>query len=414
MTKYSPGWLIGIFERTQTKFLWQTRKLYRLHPNIFYTIFFLKSVVLLIVFEKIYGMSEGLDLALFSFSKLLRVFQGFIVILLLFGFFKKFSPKWNVFIFLIIAWVVADQPNSDFLRRFIFFILPFIFYAFIALFKSLSRHWKLLLTLIACIGFNSLHQSHFDLSVSGILTQTVARQALPFIFFIFQTDQILWKDIVKLSFPTIFLNAIPLLKSEMSINETTKTTLVRGLYGLCFVEISEIILLLLMKIPLVDSVFFGGAHIYLRVYFVSYIFGSTPIFLMRVFGYRLRQDDFNYALLATTPVERWRQWNTYYNRFFIRTLFLPLGKIFKGQIFIPLFFVFFALFAIMGGILSSTYNLHNGASFFFLHFLTVYLFMKWNIQFPLNKKSAWIGVVITWLLMSIIHWWGGNTDAYRL
>src|SRR5690606_7362266 len=65
---------------------------------------------------------------------------------------------------------------------------------------------------------------------------------------------------------------------------------------------------------------------YLETYALSCGSISVPVGLARLWGFNM-PDGYVMPLLASSPFERWRRWNTYFFNFIRWIVFLPLAKL---------------------------------------------------------------------------------------
>ncbi|MGE0634212.1 MAG: hypothetical protein AB7O96_17490 [Pseudobdellovibrionaceae bacterium] len=151
---------------------------------------------------------------------------------------------------------------------------------------------------------------------------------------------------------------------------------------------------------------------YLRFYCISNASIGIPVGMMRWMGWQL-PNHYNVPLLAWSPAERWRRWNTYFFNWFASVIFIPLHRK-TGKPFLGLMAVFVMTAYIHSGV-DIYYFLATGKAiylrlferqliFFTFHGLAVYI----SIRFPFIFGStysprAWLGVLITWIMMCSIH-----------
>jgi hypothetical protein len=151
-----------------------------------------------------------------------------------------------------------------------------------------------------------------------------------------------------------------------------------------------------------------GLVSYLYFYFRSAAIITIPAAIARMAGYGL-PDPYNFPLLATSPQERWRRWNTYFYDFFLVSTFHPIFK-YTGSVFLGVFAVFY-LTALTH---TSTNQLFSGDGrnvfgvetlwFFLIHGCFVYFGLKTERFWPsMSRRWGWCGVLVTTLLMSSIH-----------
>lgn len=156
------------------------------------------------------------------------------------------------------------------------------------------------------------------------------------------------------------------------------------------------------------NIVFTGALSYLYVYFSSSAQVTIAVAIGRLAGYAL-PNGYDYPLLASTPQERWRRWNTYFYHFFVTTTFFPVLKK-TSSIFLAVSCVFFftALTHSAPQLVFSFVNSRNGGDsvfiFFMLHALIVYGGIKTERFWPqMTTKRGWWGVAAVFVLMSAIH-----------
>jgi hypothetical protein len=156
--------------------------------------------------------------------------------------------------------------------------------------------------------------------------------------------------------------------------------------------------------------FSNGIVAYFYTYFRSAAIITIPVGLARMAGYAL-PDPYDFPLLAPTPQERWRRWNTYFYDFFMVSTFHPIFK-YTNSVLLGVFGVFW-LTALTHNSATQMFGLTKEAKnffdtdvvwFFFLHACFVYLGLKTQRFWPaMASRRGWIGVAVTTLLMSLIH-----------
>jgi hypothetical protein len=162
----------------------------------------------------------------------------------------------------------------------------------------------------------------------------------------------------------------------------------------------------------------AGLFTYIETYLLSAASICLPVGVERIMGFNF-EDAFVVPLLASSPFERWRRWNTYYYRFYSVVIFMPLARKMK-MLFLPIMATFAAAIVFH----SFTRNLAElayghtqalamGVVWFFLaHGLAVYVSIKWRFKiYDGTKLIGWLGVLATWVMMIGIHClnrWGEN------
>lgn len=155
----------------------------------------------------------------------------------------------------------------------------------------------------------------------------------------------------------------------------------------------------------------SGTIGYLILYLYSCIGISLPVAAARLMGYNL-PNAYEMPLLAASPQDRWRRWNTYFYQFYMWVFYLPVFRKTKSLFLsVILTFVVTAFFHIR--LVLPTTALVQDAEidlprkmfvFFLMHALVVYAGLK--LKLPIwNGKTilGWTGVLVTWLAMIAIH-----------
>lgn len=219
--------------------------------------------------------------------------------------------------------------------------------------------------------------------------------------------------------PAHLFTPVPLSFENVRSNDGT-TAILKGCYDLIICMVALLIALLIethylpeKALQAKESLLHSGTVNYIVYYLRSLSWIGLPIGICRLFGLRM-SDYFDKPLLATSPADRWRKWNTYYYQWFYSFIFFPLQKR-KHSLFVSVMAVFFATLVLhLGG---SNYNLFlpswssladaylvKATIFFFLHGLLVYIGLKWPQLWPQAKSaSGWWGVFALHGLMVLVH-----------
>lgn len=156
-----------------------------------------------------------------------------------------------------------------------------------------------------------------------------------------------------------------------------------------------------------------GAFYYLELFLKSSLLFRAVTGFARSIGFDL-YDGFNFALLATSPMDRWTRWSIYYNRWLRDFIFFPL-MVKTRQYFWPLIFTFFISFWLH----SFSHFLRFGADhlypsnlfmwrsklvYYVLQVFVLYFSLKCSKFWPDgNSLRGWWGVLTTFWLMAGIH-----------
>jgi hypothetical protein len=164
--------------------------------------------------------------------------------------------------------------------------------------------------------------------------------------------------------------------------------------------------------PLLDTLLIGLRY-YLFLFTMSYSGIVTCIGWVQWLGFRL-PDAFELPLLAATPQDRWRTWNTYFYHYFYTLLFLPIFRKTKS-LWLGIFVTFAVTAAFHFGAVWThlfAFDLrallsHKAAYllyFFLLHGVVVYFGIRTQRFWPkATRRAGWAGVALTWILMILVH-----------
>ena len=154
-----------------------------------------------------------------------------------------------------------------------------------------------------------------------------------------------------------------------------------------------------------------GLLSYLSVYLFSCVSISVPVAIARILGYRF-PSAYNLPLLAASPQDRWRRWNTYFYNFYCWIFFIPFYKKTKS-LFLAVMLTFLITSFFHSN--SESFLVHVTADlplqvsrsivcFFLLHGFVVYGGLKWKSPLLNGEiKKGWAGVILTWIAMILIH-----------
>ncbi len=157
---------------------------------------------------------------------------------------------------------------------------------------------------------------------------------------------------------------------------------------------------------------FGLAN-YLYFFLFSYVNITLPISLMWWCGIKL-PNPYVLPLLAVTPQDRWRRWNTYFYEWFFKFIYLPVFRR-SSSLIVSILAVFGVTFILHASRYSDmwildveTYpsirNMTRKYLFFLAHGFLVYIGIRYSKYWPdENKASGWLGVLLMMFLMSFIH-----------
>ena len=226
----------------------------------------------------------------------------------------------------------------------------------------------------------------------------------------------------QIFFPMNFVFQSPFLPMNFTNSEDAWKSKIRGFFDILIGTVFLFAFYFTSKISFAPHDFANyvrfGVFSYLETYILSCGSTSLPVGFGRLFGFNL-EDVYSLPLLASSPFERWRRWNTYYYRFFSLSIFLPLARRLKS-LFVPIL----ATFAVTILFHSFPRNLiefalgraeHlplNVVWFFMAHGLAVYISLRWKFTiYDGSLKKGWLGVLVTWAMMIGIHMlnrWGEN------
>ena len=281
-----------------------------------------------------------------------------------------------------------------------------------SLYKSVGRLvviYTIINILWNCLKyFQFSSQPYFPLQIRGVIFLYA-----PIIFFIDKKKEL--KN--KLMFPFNWIFAMPTDSHEYSVVKKTNKKITIGLVSVLFGS-QALYLLYLIKSSISFS--YSGNNffdffkfgLYIYTYFYLFSFGISKVYYGcgNLIGHDWA-DPFDTPLLAHTPSERWRRWNTQYYNFYNRYLFFSLRK--NGVSLFGCIFIIFIFSAVIHFDISSynstdlKYIVHSIKQlliYFILHGLLVFISIKYPKMWgDKSKMTGWIGVLLTNFLMMAIH-----------
>lgn len=157
----------------------------------------------------------------------------------------------------------------------------------------------------------------------------------------------------------------------------------------------------------------NGFMQYASFFLFSYMTITLPISILQWYGFDLTQA-YKLPLLATTPQDRWRRWNTYFYSWYNQFIFVPIYKktrnleisiitVFAVTLYIHLGkhnldFKFDADFFLPSRLFSQK------TLFFFSHAIIVILGIRLEKFLPsASSRMSWLNIIFIFILMSFIH-----------
>lgn len=127
------------------------------------------------------------------------------------------------------------------------------------------------------------------------------------------------------------------------------------------------------------------------------------------------KDPFNFALLASSPMDHWRRWNTFFNGWARDFIFFPmLARRYTASFalvvtFAISFFVHsFTIFCLLGHayvLPTIIFIIRSKFVYYLLQTIAVYLAIKIPWLWPSGvTRKGWLGVALTTLVMAVLHW----------
>lgn len=146
---------------------------------------------------------------------------------------------------------------------------------------------------------------------------------------------------------------------------------------------------------------------YIFYYLGSFAWVAIPAGIARWYGVSLPQY-FDAPLLATSPFDRWRRWNTYYYNWLNKIIFFPVFKKTKSLAFgvaaVFVMTIFIHHGRVLDGLEFYPKAYFSRALFFTAHGICVYASLKFKNLWPSEHSiKGWWGVLTVTVLMSLIH-----------
>lgn len=212
--------------------------------------------------------------------------------------------------------------------------------------------------------------------------------------------------------PTAFFFSLPVYTSQM---QQSKANIPRGIV-LGLVTILHLWAMVFVAPHLAtyngtDTILSGPLGPFIWIYLVSYVTISSSYLYFRLSGYSV-PDPFEIALLATSPLEKWRTWDTYMYNWMFQFIFVPLYKFFRKPE-VPVIGVFAVVTLFHIGyfgrhLLAFTHveRLQSTFGFYASQAFLVILAMKFPRLFLSKDNSAcWRGVILTLITQIMITDW---------
>lgn len=344
---------------------------------------------------------------------------------------QKASEKW---VWTLIIFGFVFQKHDLFISNFLGFVLSFGFpFGALCIYLLRPNHWTYILNFISlpawcgiALYLNTsdlmkgpnylLNQPRFFMLTWLYLfeSRSSAVQITPFSYEF-------WRYFLS---PAQLLTNINILSSKFKKSELHSQNIQQRLFGLALLLQCILLLVLLFYLQkwmdrdqhhvqsIRDYLQFGVFN-YFKYYALSFISLSTAEAGFRLLGYTL-PASFRFPLLATTPHERWQRWSVPFYEFLKYFSFIPLIKK-TGLAWLAVFATFWLSFFVheIAYLLRWTQEVSSSEVmsltlqkflFFNLHAIVVLVSLKTHRYWPQsNSKYSWIGVLLTFFLMVLIH-----------
>lgn len=285
----------------------------------------------------------------------------------------------------------------------VFGVIPSVYGHFLTKYSvQLSEYWYMVWTDRLILPFSVVMSEVWQMSVTGM--RLLDRRNLALVFN-----------------PVLFFCVLPFSHRHWKQEKPYEELLASALFSL-----TRLILLKIVDIQLeVDLILYHDSHpawsgwtlvmawlMYIQYFLYSYIGLHLGVSLGRCLGLSL-ENGTRFSLLAVSPLERWRRWNTYFYGWLFRFVFVPVYRRIRNLL-LAIQIVFLVTLLLHDTRYLMSYPLVDHASrlffvkldfvFFQLHGLAVYVsayFPKWTQDS--SSKKGWWGVFGTHALMTGIH-----------
>lgn len=217
--------------------------------------------------------------------------------------------------------------------------------------------------------------------------------------------------------PTNFIDPVPAPQSSWQPpHRPPPSLLLKGWFDLLSCYAAAVLLAYMMRSSSDQTVWelSTGFFNYVTLFLISYVTIVLPVGLLRLYGFPLK-DAFETPLLAATPQDRWRRWNTFYYQWFYSMVFWPVFKrtrilwlacvaVFLVTYWFHVSHLIFTAERAGGWQSPSVLLLGRYLGFFMAHAAAVYVGIRLHRFWPAGRRLVgWFGVLATWLLMGAIH-----------
>ncbi|MGZ6480578.1 MAG: hypothetical protein ACXWQE_14805 [Bdellovibrionales bacterium] len=226
-----------------------------------------------------------------------------------------------------------------------------------------------------------------------------------------------WLSFKMFFFPFNMISPLPTTLGQWKNPELVWPSQVRGFFDVVLGTLFIVLTFYtnLLQPPPTGAMTFAqfvgfGCISYVEFYLVACGTLTTAVGFARLLGFDM-YDAFTLPLLAASPYDRWRKWNTYYFNFLRWFVYLPLIRRLRS-IFIPVMITFVVTLFLHEFSLNplNIFNLHldrteaNPKAFYLAHGLAVYISLRWKLKiYDGSQRTGWFGVLVTWLMMIVIH-----------
>ncbi len=229
--------------------------------------------------------------------------------------------------------------------------------------------------------------------------------------------------------PGHLIGPYPVIPNSSKMEEPIQP-IVKGIYDL---HLALLLFFCLGAVPAVCNLFSWHSEIlvirilaegtqkYIQFYFGAWLTLLLASGSLRLMGFSIH-DPFDWPLLASSPIERWRRWTIYHYEWCMALVYLPLQRMFRSGflsimvVFLITYLMHAYFYAIIFFLKKLDFNaivispkmgayVKDELVFYILNGLAVYVCFRFpKLIMDERKKSAWIGVIATFVIMSFIHW----------